>query len=106
MISLFLKDASLSGMADTFLTICCLSAPFNGFCDLTLAFYQSIAKPTPCMAITLLRQVVIYIPALVVLNKFFNAFGCAGARPCADILTAIIAIILLFRGLRKISKPN
>ena len=69
---------------------------------LTVTF-QALGKSVSAMLITLGRQLIFYVPLLLVLPDRFGLTGFAFAQPAADILVTFLAVILsvsLFRHLR------
>jgi Na+-driven multidrug efflux pump len=65
--------------------------------------FQALGKPVQAMFIGLGRALLFYIPMLYLLNHILGFNGFIWARPVADILTTLIALVLsrpLFRLMR------
>ncbi len=65
-------------------------------------FFQAIGKSTKSAALSLSRQIVFLIPAMIVLGKLFGIHGVLYAGPVADGLAFVIAGILLVREIRQL----
>lgn len=90
-VSLFAKgdrdliDISVNGMKIFFAVL-----PFIGFQIISANYFQAVGKPKQAAILSLLRQVVLLIPALLILPKYFGLNGVWLATPFADGLSAII----------------
>lgn len=71
------------------LTIC------NGIQISSGIFFQAIGKPSKSAFITLSRQILFYMPAAIILTKYFGIMGVLYAGPVADGLAFIISVTLL-----------
>ncbi len=72
-------------------------------------FFQAIGKPIKSTIISLSRQILILIPAMIILPKFFGVKGVLYAGPLADFTAFTIAVILLIlevKMLKNIIKNN
>jgi putative MATE family efflux protein len=111
------KLISIFGSGDeTYNEFACLA--FRTYLMLTLVngiqiasgiFFQAIGKSTKSAFITLSRQILFYIPAAVILSKFYGVMGVLYAGPVADGLAFVIAVILLiveFKNLNKGENKN
>jgi Na+-driven multidrug efflux pump len=58
--------------------------------------FQALGKPLQAMVVTMGRQLIIYVPLLLLFNNLFGFEGFIWAQPLADILTAVIAVALGF----------
>ncbi len=59
-------------------------------------FFQAIGKSIKSAVLSLSRQILFLIPALVILGKMFGIMGILSAGPVADGLAFVVAGILLF----------
>ncbi len=82
------------------LTIC------NGIQIASGIFFQAVGKPTKSAFITLSRQILFFIPAAVILSKYYGVMGVLYAGPVADGLAFVISIILLVLETKKLSKKT
>ncbi|WP_368504567.1 MATE family efflux transporter [Alkalihalophilus sp. As8PL] len=59
--------------------------------------YQALGKPKPALILSLSRQILFLIPLVLILPQFFGLSGVWIAFPIADVLSFILASILLYR---------
>lgn len=74
--------------------------PIIGFQIVSANYFQAVGKPRHAAGLSLSRQVLILIPALLILPKFFGLNGLLMAGPTADLTSSIITGIFLFRELK------
>ena len=75
----------------------------NGFQTVAAIFFQSIGKPILSGAISLSRQIVFLIPAIMILCNFMGIKGVLWAGPVADGLAFIFALVLILMEIKKIN---
>lgn len=83
----------------TYLLLCI----FNGVQIPSGIFFQAIGKSTKSAILSLSRQIVILIPAMIILSQMFGIMGVLYAGPVADGLAFVLAVILLFRELKHLN---
>ena len=69
-------------------------------------FFQAIGKAGTALMLTLLRQVIVLIPALIILPRFLQLNGVWIAGPIADGLAAVITILVLLPEIRTLKKET
>ncbi|TAL68330.1 MAG: MATE family efflux transporter [Bacteroidetes bacterium] len=79
-----------------------LMLPFLGFIIIAASYFQAVKKAKFSIVLTMLRQVIILIPMLLILPHFFRIDGVWASIPIADGITSILALIFLFIELRKL----
>jgi Na+-driven multidrug efflux pump len=65
--------------------------------------FQALGKPILSTIVSLGRQCLLYLPLLFILNHFWRFEGFMYSQPFADILTALVAVLLgikMFKGLK------
>lgn len=70
-------------------------------------FFQAVGEPVKATIVSLSRDIVFFVPLVIILPKFMGVTGPLIAAPVADILGIIVSIILLvtfFKGLKVTSK--
>ncbi len=98
-ISLFGSESDLyNEFATRCLRIFMLPLVLNGFVSSITIFFQAIGKPVRSTILSSLRQIVILIPAIIIIPKFLGLDGVIISAPCADCIAFIVAI--LFMGLQ------
>ena len=75
----------------------------NGFQTVSAIFFQSIGKPVLSGAISLSRQIVFLIPAIMILRSFMGIRGVLWAGPVADGLAFLFALVLILAEMKKIN---
>jgi putative MATE family efflux protein len=73
---------------------------FNGIQIPSGIFFQAIGKSTKSAILSLSRQIILLIPAMVILSKIFGVMGVLYSGPVADSLAFILAIVLLIQQMR------
>lgn len=89
-VSLFNREPELLDFGVKALRIwtCCL--PVVGFQILGSNFFQAIGKPNRSILLTMLRQIIILIPAIILFSKFWGMNGILIAGPFSDFVSAAI----------------
>jgi len=75
-----------------------------GFQMIGASFFQAINRPRIAILLSLLRQVIILIPLLIIIPHYYGLQGVWIAWPISDAISIIIAGIFLVREFRKIQK--
>jgi len=78
--------------------------PIVGFQVITSNYFQSTGKAGKAAFLSLLRQVIVLIPALIFLPKIWGLQGVWIASPVADIIAAAISATLLVRELKRLNQ--
>ena len=67
---------------------------------------MSIGKVKISMFLSLLRQVIILIPMILILPKFIGLDGVWFAQPTADAISSILTAIVIFKEFRSYEKTE
>ena len=78
----------------------------NGIQIASGIFFQAVGKPAKSAFLKLSRQILFYIPASIILSKFYGVMGVLYAGPVTDGLAFIIAATLLAFETKKLSKAE
>ncbi|MCD6567612.1 MAG: MATE family efflux transporter [Dehalococcoidia bacterium] len=103
-IGLFSHDADLLAMAVPAARIFLSSMPIVGVLIIFITTFQGLSKGKEAMLLSLARQVLFFIPALLLLPRFLGITGAWLAVPLSDVLGFLLAglwILRLRRTLRK-----
>jgi len=84
------------------LRICSAMLPIIGFQVISSNFFQAVGKPLQSTFLSLSRQFLILIPLLYILPPFWGILGVYAALPIADVLSFVIATIIMRIELRRI----
>ena len=92
--TMFLQDGILIEQTGYFLKILCLSAPMLGFINMITSYFQALGKAIKSLTITVLRNAVLFIPGVMILNYFWKLNGVIAAQPVVEITLTIICIAM------------
>lgn len=92
--AIFLHEAALIQQTAFFLRILCLSAPLVSIINMVTSYFQALGKALRSLTITILRNVVLFVPAVVVLNHYWQLSGVIAAQPLVEAILTVICIIL------------
>lgn len=100
LISLFMKNAEVVAYGTRFLRGMCLAAPFLCTDFLAVGVFQACGMGKKSLVFAIMRKVVLEIPALFILNTLFPLYGLAYAQLCAEVVLAVVAVVVLMRILK------
>jgi len=89
-------DAGMLKIGVTGLRLNFIITPVLGFVMLGTTFFQSLERPVPSIVITLMRQVIILIPAIIVLPMIMGVQGIFVAQPISDGIATLVTLGLIF----------
>jgi len=104
-ISIFTRDAEVIEKGSTIIRIVLSMIPVIGIQIVGAALFQSLGKAFPSLILSLLRQVLLFIPLVIILPRVFG-LGLMGiwiAYPAADIMSVILTALFLRSELKKMS---
>ena len=80
--------------------------PFVGSVSMSRMSFQAMGKPGLAFLITLIRQVFLYIPLLLVLNRLFGFNGLLCAQPVTEAVMMTVSLMLLVHYINKVSEED
>ncbi|MDO9634611.1 MAG: MATE family efflux transporter [Paludibacter sp.] len=95
-VRLFTTDDELIQIASNALRIAIIMFPLVGFQIVISNFFQSIGKAKISIFLSLTRQFIFLIPAILILPLFYDLNGAWAAMPVADGLSAFVAAITFY----------
>jgi len=95
LIGLFTSDTTLMQISVSAIRLIILALPIVGFQIIGTVVFQAVGKAFFSLILSISRQVLFYIPLILILPKFCGLNGIWIASPIADAVSAIITIILL-----------
>lgn len=98
---IFLHEEALIGQSALFLRIMCISAPMLGIINTVTAYYQALGKAMNSLIITMLRNIILFIPCVILLNAFVGLNGVIAAQPFVETMLAIICFEMYMVSRRK-----
>ena len=75
--------------------------PFVGAVSMSRMSFQAMGKPQYAFGITLVRQLILYIPLLLLLNHAFGFDGMIWAQPVTEVIMMACSVTLLVRVIHK-----
>lgn len=99
-------DQVLFGIADKGLRIFLAALPLIGFQVIAANFFQNIGKAKTAAFLSLLRSLIILVPALLILPEIYGLRGVWLCSPFADITSAIITGSFLWWQIKKLGKED
>lgn len=102
-VALFAKnDMQLIALGSHALLTFFLFLPLIGFQVVSSNYFQSIGKPIQATILTLSRQILLFIPALLILPQFWGLEGVWRTQPVADLGSFILTGLWLFYELKRL----
>jgi len=104
-IGIFTRDAEIIEKGSTIMRIVISLIPAIGIQIVGAALFQSLGKAVPSLILALLRQVLLFIPLVIILPRILG-LGLLGiwiAYPAADILSVVFTVLFLRSELKKMS---
>ncbi len=103
-IRLFNSDSpELLQIGTTGLRIFLAALPVVGFQAIVGNYFQSVGKAGVSTFLTLLRQVLILIPSLLILPGIFGLHGVWLASPVSDFISSLVTSFFLFQELKRLN---
>ena len=105
-IGLFNKDEELMKISVEGIRIYLFMIPIIGISITGSNYIQSIGKAKIAMFLSLLRQVILLIPAILILPRFLQLKGVWLAQPISDFIATFVTVIILVRELKSYKKVS
>ena len=100
------KDVELIALGVHALRVFLIFMPVIGFQIVSANYFQAVGKPMQASFLSLSRQVLILIPALLILPRYFGLDGVLYAGPLADLVSSLITASFLFFELRHLDSKH
>ncbi len=91
----FTEDKELLTIGGHGMQLLVLAFPLVGFQVVSANFFQAIGKAGKSMILSLLRQVILLIPLLLILPRFLGLDGIWYAASASDLIAAIVTAVFL-----------
>ncbi|MGE4464834.1 MATE family efflux transporter [Sphaerochaeta sp.] len=104
MVGMFNQDPALLNLGVYALRRWFLLTPLVGYQVIAGNFFQAIGKSRIALVLTLSRQGLFLIPAILLFAHFFGMQGILWSAPVADALSTVLTSIFFFRGMRDLEK--
>lgn len=103
LIRLFNDDPQLIAVGAVGMRTFLFMLPVIGFQIVSANYFQAVGKAKKSMFLSLLRQVLVLIPMLLILPKFFGLTGVWMAGPISDFTASVVTAIFLIAELRHLN---
>ena len=103
-VGIFTTDAELIRLSAQGLRLMVLIFPLVGFQMVTGNFFQSIGKPARAIILSLARQVLVLIPCLIIMPKFFGYMGVWYSMPTSDLIATVLSTIFIIQHIKKLKR--
>ncbi|MDF2596567.1 MAG: family efflux transporter [Clostridia bacterium] len=106
LIALFNQEPELIAFGSDALLKWFLFLPIIGFQIICANFFQAIGRPKSSMLLTLSRQLIVLIPAIIIFPKIWGINGLFYAAPFADLVSALLTGTWFYYGIRKLGRSE
>jgi putative MATE family efflux protein len=104
LVGMFNRDPALMELGTFALKRWFLLTPITGFQIVSGIFFQAIGRSKTSMVMTLTRQGLFLIPAILILANLYGLQGILWAAPISDGLSTLIAAIFYIDGMKNLEK--
>lgn len=106
MIALFNREPELLEFGSYALISWFLFLPVVGFQIVSSNFFQAIGRARAAMFLTLTRQIILLIPAIIIFSRFWGIHGLLHAAPFADMFSALLTGIWFYYGIKNLGRES
>ncbi|MDA3839753.1 MAG: MATE family efflux transporter [Patescibacteria group bacterium] len=103
-VSVFTSDTSLIELTSSALKIIVLMFPLIGLQVVAGGLYQSLGKARPAFILSILRQLILLVPLVLILPHYYNLHGVWYSFPISDFIAAVVTLIFIYREIVIINK--
>jgi len=104
--AVFSSDQALIEEGSYAIRIILLATPLIGFQVIGASYFQAIGKALPSFFLALSRQVLLLLPLVIILPRFWGLNGVWASFPIADFLSAFITTAMLIPELRRLRQST
>lgn len=94
--SIFLEEESLVAQTAHFLRLLCFHAPLLGIINMVTSYFQALGKAMSSLAITVLRNIALFIPGVILLNHFWQLNGVILTQLVVECILTVICLLMYF----------
>ena len=91
---IFMKDAGIIVSGSLMLRCLLVSMPCAGVILVFTTVFQAAGKALPALILSVSRQGVVFALCIFILSRLAGYYGIIASQAAADVLTAVIAVIL------------
>jgi len=90
------NDEKLAALGAHALVISVIVLPLSGFQFVSWAYFQAVGKPRQAITLTLTKQILLVVPLVFILPRFFHLDGVWLVQPVTDTAAGLLTLTLLF----------
>ena len=105
-VSAFIQDEAVISIGVSMLRALMLVAPVIGVMFILSFSFQAMGKAVQSLILTLSRQGIVFLPILLISNKFFGLSGLIYSQPIADLASLALAIAMFISIKNKMIKEK
>lgn len=98
---LFISNTGTEVLGASFLRIRCLATPFMFMGFHILYFFQGMGKSGTAFWLAVIRQLILYMPALLLMNALFHMYGLVWTQLISDFIMTIVSFACYYHFERK-----
>ena len=95
--NIFVQDSELITLGSQMLRWQAISSVFVGIILICTVLFQATGKISPSFLLSISRQGVVFLVVLLIFSALFGYNGILMAQAIADVLSAVLAMFLLYR---------
>jgi putative MATE family efflux protein len=99
-------DTALTQMTTEAMYTFLAALPIVGFQIPCANYFQAVGKPVQSAILSLSRQVLLFIPLLLILPNFLGINGVWITAPISDVLSVILTAVVIYLEMRKLPKSK
>jgi len=103
---LFINNAQTDLLGAAFLRVRCLATPFMFMCFHMLFAFQGMGENRTGFWLAFIRQLVLYIPLLLLMDKLFGMYGLVWTQALSDAIMALVSFYFWHRFEKRTLAPK
>ncbi|EKS4343029.1 MATE family efflux transporter [Clostridium botulinum] len=105
-LSWFINDKTIIENGYEFFRLMFLTFPVSGLIVMSMTFFQSIGKGGKSALITILKQVILFMPIAIILTKIIGIKGTWLSSSVTDSIVFVLSLVLLAMEFKKLNNIN
>ena len=98
------NNAELTALTAHAMSVFFLMFPVAGFQIIGSQYFQAVGKPVPSTILGLSRQLLLFVPLLLILPRYWGLEGIWRTPPIADLLSALITGVFVYLEMKQIKE--
>ena len=99
---IFTQDPALLEVGSRAMRIVLIAIPLLGMQLIGAVFFQAVGKAIPALVLSMSRQIILLIPLVIILPRFFGVTGVWASFPAADVIATTVTILWLRFEMKKL----